>query len=640
MNGKLLNAESLADATDTQEDGTATEQPVGYPDRDYSFDSDSGEEAAWARPRGAVVLEDNRVCIGRVGAPAQQEATSTQFAFWVPADVIVEDTQLVTCECNIADKNFTYYAIIDSVRRRSRERDMSSGATEADGDLSYQPVFSVDGTTYALASILRIEPPVLTPPRERSPVLLAGIEEARLAYSGDEIENPLSVGLIKNGGEKVAGPGMIDLDYLLGANGGHMNVNGSAGRGTKSTLLLHINYLLLQKARAEKKARPSAQDRLRIVPIILNVKNFDLFYIDRPNQKFDLTKHLDDWQALGIDDPKPFENVTFLAAQQPGQDIAIPTARGGDVKPYSWSLGDVIGGGLFAYLFAETDANDANFGALVLDIENLLTDEKVLRNGMTTRGLRAGILPADTFQGLLDWVNEQTSTEDGARRIRSHHGATWRKLYRRLLKTLYESRGVLRRDDMNGRPLNLDRVETSDPIVVDLSSLAGQPEIQRFVVATILRQLVVARTGPQATRGLVYLVTLDELNRFAPRGARDSITQLVEMVAAEMRSQGIILLGAQQQASKVSEKVIENAAIRVLGRTGGLELGTTPWRFLSQSAQRKAERLPPHEKLFIQDNFREPMHVRVPFPVWAMNPNEAEDGAASGSFDPSEFVDQ
>jgi hypothetical protein len=29
-----------------------------------------------------------------------------------------------------------------------------------------------------------------------------------------------------------------------------------------------------------------------------------------------------------------------------------------------------------------------------------------------------------------------------------------------------------------------------------------------------------------------------------------------------------------------------------------------------------------NEKLFIQDNFREPMHLRVPFPAWAMNPRE------------------
>lgn len=615
------------------------EEAGGYDDQGYIGSLDSEEENGWMRPRGPVTRADNRICIGRVGAPAQQEATSDQFAFWVPAEVVVEDTQLVTCESVIAGRRFTYYAMIDSVRRRSRERDMSSGATEADGDLSYQPSFAIDGTTYAIASILRIDPPVLTPPRERSEVLLAGADEARIAYRADEIDRPLVVGLIKNGGDQLAGPGIIDLDYLLGANGGHMNVNGSAGRGTKSSFLLHINYLLLRQARAEKKARPSAADRLRIVPIILNVKNFDLFYIDKRSKKYQPEQHLADWQALGIDDPQPFSQVTFLTPQQPGLETAVVTGRAGnDVQPYSWSLGDVIAGGLLAYLFAESDANDVNFGALVLDIENLLTDEKVLRDGTSKRSLRQGILPKETFQGLVDWVDTQVGLGENERALRSHHGATWRKLYRRLLKTVYESGGVLRRDDMNGKPLYVARSETCDPIVVDLSSLAGQPEMQRFVVATILRQLVAARTGMNAIRGLVYLVTLDELNRFAPRGARDPITQLVEMVAAEMRSQGIILLGAQQQASKVSEKVIENAAIRVLGRTGGLELGTAPWRFLSDSAQRKAERLPLDEKLLIQDNFREPMQVRVPFPVWAMNPTEA--ASAPDSSDAADYIDQ
>jgi hypothetical protein len=32
------------------------------------------------------------------------------------------------------------------------------------------------------------------------------------------------VGQIKNGGAATTGAGRIDLDYLLGANGGHMNI--------------------------------------------------------------------------------------------------------------------------------------------------------------------------------------------------------------------------------------------------------------------------------------------------------------------------------------------------------------------------------------------------------------------------------
>ncbi len=187
--------------------------------------------------------------------------------------------------------------------------------------------------------------------------------------------------------------------------------------------------------------------------------------------------------------------------------------------------------------------------------------------------------------------------------------------------------------------MHVVRADTSDPLVVDLAALAAVPEMQRFVVATILRQLVTARTGTNAVRGLVYVVTLDELNRFAPRGARDPITQLVELVAAEMRSQGIILFGAQQQASKVSEKVIENAAIRVLGRTGTQELTAPVWGFLSDGARAKAASLGLDEKLVNQDNFREPMHVRVPFPAWAMNPSEAGASGGDQGDDMSDIID-
>jgi uncharacterized protein len=275
-----------------------------------------------------------------------------------------------------------------------------------------------------------------------------------------------------------------------------------------------------------------------------------------------------------------------------------------------------------------------------LDIENWLTGEQTNNDGTVTRTLRMDGNSLTTFENLLTWVDTQTRRKEEDRVLRNHHSATWKKLHRRLLKLVYEGRGVLRRSDEQGKPLDLVRQDTSDPIVVDLAALAGEPELQRFVVATIFRQLVEARTGANAKQGLVYLVTVDELNRFAPRGANDPITKLIETVAAEMRSQGIILLGAQQQASKVSEKVIENAAIRVLGKSGSLELGASTWGFLSNSAKRKAEQLPLDEKLIIQDNFREPMHVHVPFPAWAMNPREvASRISQSGSGNTDDITD-
>jgi hypothetical protein len=560
--------------------------------------------------------------IGRVGAPVQYEATGKQFHFWIREGVLAEETQIVTCYSNIAGQPYTFYAVIDDVRRQSRKKSMAAEIDEADGDITYVSPLDSDGFTYASASILRTEPPVMTPPLERSEVCLADERAASLAYGGDEIDHPLAIGLIKNGGNHYAGPGLIDLDYLLGVNGGHLNVNGAAGRGTKSSFLLHVNWLLLREARRQQKEAPSDPDRLRVVPIILNVKNFDLFHIDRWSKRYKPEEHVVDWRALGIEDPRPFANVTFYAAQQPAGNVSVPTGRTECVLPYSWSLRDIIRNGLLQYLFAEADTNDANFGALVLDLENWLTNEVTSNDGGTITSELHADRPT-TFNGLLDWVDDQANSEEDHRILRNHHPGTWKKLHRRLLKMVYESGGVLRRVDEQGHPLDLGYTDTRDPVVIDLAALAGQPELQRFVVATIFRQLVSARTGANAQRGLRYLITLDELNRFAPRGASDPITQLVETVAAEMRSQGIILLGAQQQASKVSEKVIENSAIRVMGKTGSLELGAPVWRFLSGSAKSKAESLPLNEKLVHQDNFREPMHIRVPFPVWAMNPREA-----------------
>lgn len=568
--------------------------------------------------RENMTPEEAPICLGVVGSPLGQEATSKQYCFWVVRGVMVEETQLVVCESVIAGQSYTFYGVVEEVKRRSRKKSMDEEIDQADGDTEYVPPFESDGYTYAQVSILSVEPAALTPPCERSKVYLANQSQAATAYGADDIEkgNALPTGLIKNGGAQLAGPGAIDLDYLLGVNGGHLNVNGSAGRGTKSSLLLYVVRMLLDYARNQE---VSSTNRRQIVPIILNVKNYDLFYIDYPNNRFKPERDLADWRLLGVEQPTPFQNVSFFAPQQAKINLPVPTGRDEGVKAYSWGLKDIIERGLFRYLFAEEDANDANFSVLTLALEDFLTTEQRQGDSSVVRALNPKA--PSTFQKLLSWIEEQSNSTTSV--LPGHHSGTWKKLWRRLFRQIYESNGVLRRDESTGQPLDVIRGQTSDPIVVDLFSLATMPEMQRFVVATILRQLVEARTGTKAIRGLVYTVVLDELNRFAPKGARDPITQLIEMVAAEMRSQGIILLGAQQQASRVSEKVIENAAIRALGQTGSLELGMPIWKFLTPSARERAMNLRPEEKLIIQATFRQPMLVCIPFPAWAMNPDEA-----------------
>ena len=559
--------------------------------------------------------------LGRVAAPPRNESTSVLFYFWVDRRQSVERTQIVTTTSSVAGRTVRFVGIVQEVYRRSRQRDIGEESARFDGRSSERPPFDSEGVTYAEVAILRTDPVAHTPPTEESEVYLATPEEAARGYGLDRMGERLDVGLLRNGGTQFAGRAAIDLDFLLGKNGGHLNVNGIAGLGTKSTLLLIVNWLLLRQARLQKEATPSGP-RLQVVPIVFNVKNYDLFFIDRWNTNFleDEETNRGDWKAMGIDDPKPFENVQFYAPQQKGSAIPPTTGRtSADVKPYSWSLSDIIEQRLFKFLFSEEDVYEPNFGGLVGELEEWLTNES-----LAGPKLRTTDEAPQTFQELLDWFKKDKADKNF---FGDAHAGTKGKLLRRLKYVVQEGDGVLRRKDPTGNPLVIPAAGVDGPIVIDLFALNTTPSLQRFVVAAVLHRIIEYRSGKQV-KGLRYLITLDELNRFAPKGGHDPITQQIEMVAAEMRSQGVILLGAQQQASLVSPRVIENAAIRALGRSGTLELGQDVWKFLGPSPRSSAAQLQPDEKLLYQPSFREPMLAKIAFPPFALSEGDASSAPA------------
>lgn len=542
--------------------------------------------------------------IGRVASPPQLESTSEQFYFWVERGRLVERTQFVRADCTIDGKQIRFYGLIDEVHRRSRKRDIHEEFDVTDGKLQEDPVFKPEGVTYATVSILRVEPPLLTPPIEQSNVYLGGEAEAEYSYGFGEMNRSMVVGRLRNGGSAFAGLAKVDLAYLLGDNGGHVNVNGMTGAGTKSSFLLTVIKLLLDEAQ-----NPTSNNPLHIVPIILNVKGEDLMWIDQPNREFQKNRerYISDWKTLGIK-AEPFRNAKFYAPTEPNTNDA-PTIDGCNADAYSWSLSDVLAGELFRYLFAGDDSMSFTMQALVSDIVAFITDN----DGKTLRS--ASDVP-QTWDALLNWIRSQAAIKDDERQIKMHQTGTWRAVYRRLWDTLSEGASIFLRKRNEGRPLKLTRSTNSPPLVVDIHDLTSR--LQRFVVAAILKQVVAARTGRHAIRGLRYIVMLDELNRFAPRGSNDEITRLLEEAATERRSQGVILLGAQQFASQVSIKVIESAAVRALGRTGPAELQDRVWQSWHKAARLQANALLPEEKLITQPTFRQPMFTKVPFPAWAM----------------------
>jgi DNA helicase HerA-like ATPase len=573
------------------------------------------------------VIESSATMLGRVAAPPGHESTSGVFYFWVDREKQVERTQLVTTESHIGGRRVRFTGIVQEVYRVSRQKDIAEESARFDGRCGERPPFDSEGVTYAKVAILCNEPVTYAPPTEESPVQLADEVEAACGYGIDRMGQPLAMGLLRNGGTHFAGTACVDMDFLLGKNGGHLNVNGIAGLGTKSTLLLTVNWLLLRHAALAQERYPSDPRRLQVVPVIFNVKNFDLFHIDRWNAEFKSNEpaHREDWRQLGVENPAPFHKPTFYAPQAKGMDIPIPT--GGKtlgVKPFSWSLADVIEHGLFRYLFAEEDMESPNFGGFVNDVQEWLT-------GGTSEQprLKSSASVPQTFQELLAFFHPKMKSEP-ADNFTGYKESTQTSFFRRLKFIVKEGAGVLRLIEAKGNPLRIPSTGIQAPLVIDLFGLFRTSSLQRFVVAAVFHQVLQIQTSKQVA-GLKYLITLDELNRFAPRDRRDPITETIKMVAAEGRSQGIILLGGQQQASLVATQVIENAAIRAVGRSATPELEKDAWKFLGKSARDAASQVMPEDKLLFQPSFREPMLVKMPFPPFALSEHDVWQESATAT---------
>jgi hypothetical protein len=565
--------------------------------------------------------------IGRVGAPGEHEATSSEFFFWADEQAAVEKTQLVRVPTRIGNRQAEVYGLVTEVFRRSRMRSMLEEADRFDARPGDEVPIESRGVTYAQVRVLASDPSLLAPPREDSQVLPAVAEHARIAYGIEQMGDPLVIGLIRNGGEAVAGPACVDLGYVLGALGGHVNVTGMAGAGTKSSFLTILLAQVLRHFDEQRRAHPEVPDNPRARAVILNVKGFDLFHVGRYSTQFS-DEDLQEWRLMGWDRPRPLDCV-YYAPQDPNTDQAIETGSPVRVLPYSWTLEDLLLQNLFAYLFSDGDREDDNFQLLVQDVERLLVQEVRHAANVVTRRLKPGA--PGSFHALFEWFQQGLEDDFAGQNpdwswltTRQHHRATLQRFFRRLRRAVNESGGIFRMDTAGSHPLDITTFSEGRPAVVDIASLSDR-HLQRFVVAALFKQAKDEATGGRAQRGMHHLFMLDELNRFAPRGHTDPITQLVEEVAAELRSRGVILLGAQQQASLVSARVIENASVRVVGRTGGHELEQSIFSFLPGELKEYVEKQGPADKVVHEPSFREPMMIRVPRAPWAMRGPEASD---------------
>jgi DNA helicase HerA-like ATPase len=564
-----------------------------------------------------------------------------------------EKTQLVWTSSQVGSQLIRFYGIIEEVFRRSRRESIGEEMDVFDGDLSYEPPFNPEGVTFAEVTILEYDPPRFTPPLEQSLVYLSGVGEAEHAYGFASMREAmrlperevildwrLPVGLLRNGGEETVGPAYIDIRDLNGDRAGHLNVTGQAGRGTKSSLLLVIVRSLINFAQQWDSGDPS-HPSFSVRPIIFNVKGNDLMYIDMPNRGLNEARR-QQWRRLGID-PQPFTETNFFSpcevigrgdANRGAPRVQRPVVDGNrQTRTYYWTLADVIRFGLWQYLFSESAQQSETLMSLVDHLQSLLSAPHTINeeypSGLELRqepwdmGNNQRYAAPQSFQELREFL--QAALRDQNHPIRDggiHTFATIRALLSRLGPVFgQEGRSIFDPNQGIGRPLRVIGNGTSDPLVIDIAGLP--PELRRFVVASVLDQIKDHQMSENRQRGQVYFLILDEMALYAPRGARDPITRLFEFVAAQLRSQGIILLSAQQQASDVSETVFGNSQFKALGATSPVELESSAWnRLLTPPQKARAMMLQPDEKMIL--THKGWMNVVVPFPAWAMKESEAD----------------
>ncbi|HXY71837.1 MAG TPA: ATP-binding protein, partial [Actinomycetota bacterium] len=412
---------------------------------------------------------------------------------------------------------------------------------------------------------------------------------------------------------------------------GHMSISGVSGVATKTSFALF--FLRMLTSRPDLVGEGAANLRV----LVFNVKGEDLLWLDRPNRLFD-DAAAEAWQRLGVE-PGPFPSVRFWAPPRAGAgDVLIPDTGGRQegVNVFTWTPREFVDEGLLQFLF--TDAQDsrnqipfvrervqAQLRRFAVDVSGrpgcvVLREPPPGRHepGVVVRPDRDETVICD-LKTLVEALEPILEPEDGsdpdpAWTARVQPG-TVSAFMRRMHIASYRLGGLVQA----GESRRIDRAKASVTVVAiqSLHELA-----QRFVVGALLNETFQEkeRTGQRLP---LSVVVLDELNKYAPREGQSPLKDMLVDIAQRGRSLGVLLVGAQQTASKVASEVMENAAIRVSGRLDAAEAERAEYGWMLPSTRARARLLKPGTMVLSQPSIPVPLVVTFPFPPWATRKEEA-----------------
>jgi DNA helicase HerA-like ATPase len=530
---------------------------------------------------------------------------STPLTFWVGVspDAYLQLDDAVIVDTEVPGREPLRVAgIVQDVRARHEGVQFDTDVFLVD-----RGVLPVDTAVAAQVVATRFEPEIFVPPMPGLPAFRARGADRDQALYFDQMGRRLAAGLTRDGE-----PVFLDLDFLDGTRGAHVNISGISGVATKTTYALFLLYALFH---SDVLGRYGANTKA----IVFNVKGEDLMWLDTPNAKL-TDDDRREYAALGLP-AGAFESVGLWAPVKPdsgGQAIPHVEGRSQGVTAYFWTIREFVREKFLRFMFAEADDERSQIADLIARVEAHL-DRECLDDPEHDATVVFGGYPVHDFAQLCEIVATEVDADGSAWRGRVSD-ATVSAFLRRLDAARFRmGHLVVGREAENPAAHRIDW-EANQVTVVDIHNLHDRAK--RFVTGVVIKRLFEHKERMGRREPLAFLV-LDELNRYAPREGWSPIKEVLLDVAERGRSLGMILVGAEQTASEVERRVIANSAFRVVGRLDSAEAQRSEYGFLPAVTRQRAAILKPGSMILQQPHIPVPLQIRFPFPSWATRSDEA-----------------
>lgn len=507
--------------------------------------------------------------------------------------------------------------VVDMVRAQHE-----GGRFESDVFLVEKGLLPLEIARSAHVISTRVEPEIWVPPQPGDRVVRVRGRDRAEALHFDAMEQPLAAGLSRDGQ-----PIYLDLSFLDGRRGAHINISGVSGVATKTTYASFVIYSLFHSGVLGGEAANTKA-------LVFNVKGEDLLFLDRHNAGLDDASR-ERYAQLGLP-PGPFESVGIWAPVRRKAEVPTPDtgSRQDGVRAYFWTVRDVIRESLLRFMFAEAGDERSQIADLVTRVESALQREAedVPDSPATVRLPNEGgeLVHVKSFDQLCELIDRRLSA-DGSSWAGYAAPGTVSAFLRRLDGARLHCGHLIKGADAPEPEKHRIDWESNQVSVIDIHNLHDRAK--RFVVGVAVKRLFEQKETTGSARPLVFLL-LDELNKYAPREGWSPIKEVLLDISERGRSLGIILIGAQQTASEVERRIVSNAAIRVVGRLDAAESHRAEYGFLTETARQRAALLKPGTMLLQQPHLPVPLEVTFPFPAWATRFSEAL--APVGTGDPFE----